>query len=164
MAIVIVSEYIDDKQNSTGFYWNSLIDLLSSEFTEVKVISTRKSIALYKKDNRNINFIAAPSFNFLEGNVFFKFLHESLVALIFLSLSIKHLKKEDILFCGTNPSFLFLLLGLLKMLKRFKWVTLVHDIFPENTIPAGILKKDSFTYNLLLKLSNISFQKNDEKV
>ena len=51
--------------------------------------------------------------------------------------------------CGTNPEFLFLIIAILKFFLRFRMLVLVHDVFPENTIAARILQKNSFVYLLL---------------
>lgn len=60
-------------------------------------------------------------------------------------------RKKDTVICGTNPEFLFLIIAMLKILLRFRMLVLVHDIFPENTISAQILQKNSFVY-VTLKL------------
>lgn len=45
----------------------------------------------------------------------------------------------------------------LKKIKAFKLELLVHDVFPENLVPIGLLKKDSYLYNLLLIVFNYCY-------
>ncbi|QOF81791.1 glycosyltransferase family 4 protein [Variovorax sp. 38R] len=58
-------------------------------------------------------------------------------------------QKGDIVFSGTNPETLLFVLALLRKLIRFRWYVLVHDVFPENLVPAGILKKESVYFRIL---------------
>ena len=163
MAIVIVSEYVDDRQNSTGFYWDKLIKLLFDEFSEIKVISTKKSISLYRGPNC-IELIGVPSFGEKETGPWLKKLAKILNSISLFIYCAIYLKKRDILFCGTNPNILYLLLGLLKPIKGYKCVTLVHDVFPENMIAARILKSNSLLYKFLRYLSNFSLSKSEEVI
>jgi glycosyltransferase involved in cell wall biosynthesis len=54
---------------------------------------------------------------------------------------------------------LILTTSLLKSLKGFKLDILIHDVFPENLSPAGIINKKSFGYNLLSKIYNNAYSK-----
>ncbi len=161
MAIVIVSEYVDDRQNSTGFYWDKFIKLLFEEFSEIKVISTKKSISLFRGP-KSIKLIAVPSFEEKKTGPWLKRLVKILNSIFLFTYCAIYLKKRDILFCGTNPNMLFLLLGLLKTIKGYKCVTLVHDVFPENMIAAKILKNNSTFYKFLRYISNFSLSKSEE--
>ena len=161
MAIVIVSEYVDDRQNSTGFYWDKFIKLLFEEFSEIKVISTKKSISLFRGP-KSIELIAVPSFEEKKTGPWLKRLVRILNSISLFIYCAIYLKKRDILFCGTNPNILYLLLGLLKTIKGYKCVTLVHDVFPENMIVAKILKDNSTFYKFLKYISNFSLSKSEE--
>jgi glycosyltransferase involved in cell wall biosynthesis len=43
---------------------------------------------------------------------------------------------------------LFLWLPILKKLFGFSWVLVVHDVFPDNLVPAGILNNNTFLYRV----------------
>ncbi len=57
-------------------------------------------------------------------------------------------KKGDEVFIVTNPAPLMVMVSALKRVKHFPLTILIHDVFPENTIPAGLFKSSS---NLLYK-------------
>ena len=89
--------------------------------------------------------------------------------LIFLTFKmgwhiITKVKKQDEVLLVTNPAFLVILVALLKKIKRFNLEILVHDIFPENLIPAGIIKKKTFKYTLINKIYNFSYRKADKLI
>ena len=47
----------------------------------------------------------------------------------------------------TNPAPLTLLMSRLRRRRRFEWTILVHDVFPENTVPAGLrIPKAAYRY------------------
>lgn len=54
------------------------------------------------------------------------------------SLAKSNIRKEDKVLMVTNPAPLILLMSRLKKKRGFEWHILVHDVFPENTKPAGV--------------------------
>ncbi len=41
-------------------------------------------------------------------------------------------KKDSIVFTGTTPILLLFVLFIIKKFLNFRWILLVHDVFPEN--------------------------------
>ncbi|WP_432208803.1 glycosyltransferase family 4 protein, partial [Acinetobacter variabilis] len=52
-------------------------------------------------------------------------------------------------------------MAILKIFKPFKWYLLVHDVFPQNLVPAGILKKNSIIFKFLNSIFNIVYMQAD---
>lgn len=81
-------------------------------------------------------------------------------------LSIKLLcrsRRGDKVMIATNPASLHPIVSLLKKMKGFELVVLTHDLFPENTIPAGIFKsKKSVLYGLLMRVYDQSYARADK--
>ncbi|TDH75628.1 glycosyltransferase family 4 protein, partial [Acinetobacter baumannii] len=65
---------------------------------------------------------------------------------------------------GTNPLFLLVLLAFLRVFIPFKWYLLVHDVFPENLVPAGILKKDSVLFKIMNFIFNRIYSRADHLI
>lgn len=79
-----------------------------------------------------------------------------------MSLSILfRIKKDDNVLITTNPAFLLITIAVLKKIKRFNLEILVHDVFPENIVAAGLFKEDNFKYNFLKKVFNWSYKRAD---
>lgn len=144
--IVIFSEYVHKEQNSTGYYWSQLIDMLGNKFDETILVSPD----IYK----NSNFFKK---NIVIHNTFRFYKTKSLSAIprIFSQLSqqlgffkylLKDTDKKTIVFTGTNPPLLLILIAVVKQFKNFKWVLLVHDVFPENFVPGGIISGNGIVY------------------
>lgn len=133
--IIIASEYVECDQNSTGYYWSRIISGLKAVGLNVIVLHPGSS-------NKYDSFHGNPGL----FNRLFKQFRISL----FLALQISHVARNKcILFTGTNPAILLFLMPILKKIFGFKWVLLVHDIFPDNLIAARILKKNNLLFKLL---------------
>ncbi|MEK5760781.1 glycosyltransferase WbuB, partial [Acinetobacter variabilis] len=78
-----------------------------------------------------------------KNNLFKRLLGQLQQTFGFFKILLKNLVKDKVVVSGTNPLFLLVLLAFLRVFIPFKWYLLVHDVFPENLVPAGILKKDS---------------------
>jgi glycosyltransferase involved in cell wall biosynthesis len=70
-------------------------------------------------------------------------------------------KNGDTVLFTTNPTFLVLILPFIKKSNGFKLEILVHDVFPENLVPAGFIKKDSYKYKLLNLVYSSSYNNLD---
>lgn len=74
----------------------------------------------------------------------------------------KEARAEDIVFSVTNPAPLLLSLSRLKKKRKFHFTLLVHDVFPENTIPAGLIKSHkNFAYRIAKKIFDNAYGKAD---
>lgn len=142
--LIIVSEYTHRDENTTGYLWNAAIKELEKEELNFKVI-TLKNV-----ENSKIK----------KWKVIRTFL-KILKAFYLCFLTIKTYKKGDIIFSGTNPEILILLIAFLRKFFGFRWLLLVHDVFPENLIPANILKTKSFSYKFLKILFDWAYRQVD---
>lgn len=70
-------------------------------------------------------------------------------------------KNGDTVLFTTNPTFLLLILPIVKNIKGFKLEILVHDVFPENLVPAGLIYKDGYKFKLLSWIYSNSYKNID---
>jgi glycosyltransferase involved in cell wall biosynthesis len=71
-------------------------------------------------------------------------------------------KRGDTIIAVTNPPFNILSMSLVKLFTSCNLVFLVHDVFPENLIPIGVMKKGNICYKILLKCFNWSYMRADK--
>ena len=75
--------------------------------------------------------------------------------ILFLSIRMgilmcKKISKDEIVILATSPAPLLILVRLIKYHKNIQLHILVHDVFPENTIPATVFKNNkNFTYRVV---------------
>ena len=130
--IWVVSEYTSAQQNSTGYFWEKAIDQLRADGMKVEVLTLKNAVENSRKKSILRRAIAKFSAAFK------------------LAWSVaRKARRGEIVFSGTNPETLLLLLALLKPILGFRWYVLVHDVFPENLIPAGILARKNLSYIVL---------------
>jgi len=61
-------------------------------------------------------------------------------------------RRTDTVFAVTNPAPLLVALAIIRRFRRFRLVFLVHDVFPENAVAAGIIRTDHFLYPLIRRV------------
>lgn len=61
-------------------------------------------------------------------------------------------RRGDTVFSVTNPASLIVALALARKLRRFNLVFLVHDVFPENAVAAGIIGRNNLLYPLIKRI------------
>lgn len=146
--IFLITEFYDSSQNTTGYLFGKLHEFLSKQKDIDLTLLTKKDEkvlnqpeALYVKglkfDKKSL--VSRASYELFIGSNFFKNCRQNI-------------KKDDMVFTGTTPILLLIIIHLLKKVIGFKWVLLVHDVFPENLVPAKIIKKENLGYKLLKRV------------
>ena len=113
-------------------------------------------------DNIFIHRVSLPQFD--KNN-----LTERIFKLLLLTFKMSffilfNVKKGDRVIQVTNPIFLILTTSFIKRMKGFNLEILVHDVYPENLVPAGLITKNSLKFNLISKLFNYSFKQADRLI
>jgi glycosyltransferase involved in cell wall biosynthesis len=144
VRIFIVSEYVQAHQNSTGYFWSRLIEALVAAGHEVCVLTLQRPVSAAVR-------VSVPRRALAKVLVAFK-----------LALQIfRQSRRGDTVLCGTNPELLLPLLAAMRALRGFRWHVLVHDVFPENLVPAGVLRAGSIPYRLLKGLMDRVYRRTD---
>ena len=142
--IFIVSEFIGAKQNSTGYYWSSIICGLAGKYNNVAVICPNLPQNVIDGDQVKIHYLRSVSMN--KNKLISRLLGQIIYALRFFSLLLSKPQKDDVICSGTNPALLLMLMPFVKKIKKVKWLLLVHDVFPENLVPAGLVDPNSMLF------------------
>lgn len=142
------------------------IAVKKNEQLDVSIISGPsgyESSYAYQKRNLNdriiIYRVKLPSLN---KNILIQRIFRLLLLTAKLSWNVlTKVKKDDTVLFTTNPTFLVLILPFVKRLKGFNLELLVHDVFPDNLVPAGLMKSDSRKFKLLSRVYSSSYKKVD---
>jgi len=151
----IISELFYPEQSSTSYILGEIAKKLELKY-DVRIIAGPK---IYDKNNIVSNSIDSKLEDLKIYRVWAPKLNKNKLVqrafrLIWISfgLFIKSgfkVKSGDRLLFVTNPNLLIILLAWLKKVKKISVVLLVHDVFPENTIPTHFI---SSSHNLKYKL------------
>lgn len=155
--LIVVSEFVSAKDNSTGYFWSSLIRKAANVFRETTVISPGEIDRL-----ENVKFVKISSKTYNKNSFISRLFFQLFQSLQFSLKIIRHAKTKDTLVVGTNPSILLIFLPILKKILGFNWILLVHDVIPENLVPAGIVKKDSFLFKVMSKYFSFVYSSPDK--
>ena len=160
--LFVVAEHVYEAQNSTGYFWSKLIEKLASTYGPTCVITMAESRSNCKKiSNQRVTYIELAGIKYNKNRLLTRFVGQARLVFGFVNAMRLNFKKGDVVFTGTNPALLLMLLPWVKMFIGFRWCLLVHDVFPENLVPAKILKKKSILYRLISRYSDWAYSKAD---
>lgn len=141
----IITELFPPDETSTSYILGEIANAMAKKY-QVKVICGPKVYDKRKKLDENNSFQLDSSIEILRADNTHldkntakgKILLFMLMSKQLFALAKANIRKEDKVLMVTNPAPLVLLMSWLKKKRGFELNVLVHDIFPENTKPAGV--------------------------
>lgn len=161
--ILVVIEYIGENGNSTAYYWSQIIKKLNVNYHVVLISPENKeSLNFSKLYNIDSRLVKVGEHN--KNSLISRFLGQIKQTKAFISEIKKEINNCQLVFTGTNPIITMVFLSFFKKIKKFKWLVLVHDIFPNNLVPAGFIKKGTFFYKILNYFSCLLYSSPDRLI
>ena len=153
--LYIITELFPPDETSTAFILGEIANVMVQNY-DVKVICGPEIYDKRKKVDPNNKFILNPQIEVthvkgvdLDKNTFFgKAMRFAVISRQLYKLAKNKIKEGDKVLLVTNPAPVVAFVSRLRKRRAFELNILVHDVFPENTIPAG-LKLTQFEYKLL---------------
>ena len=166
--LYIISELFPPDETSTAYILGEIANAFASKY-KVKVICGPEVYDKRRITNVKSSFMLNPSIEVcrVEGTGLDKNTAIGKAVNLFVmsrrlkTLSATKIKKGDKVLMVTNPAPLVLLMSRLKEKIGFELNVLVHDIFPENTIPAGVRIP---AYGFVKKLFDRAYSKADQLI
>ena len=150
----LVTEYYHSNQNTTGYLFHKL-------YIHLKKVYGSELCLIIKEDKNNDvidpESIIVKDLNLNKKSLIQRLFFELIISFRFFIKVLKNVKKQDLVFTGTTPIFLLVVIYFAKKMIGFKWVLLVHDVFPENLVAAKVLKKENFLYKVLKKIFDVFY-------
>lgn len=142
--IFLVSEFILPTQNTTGYLFDKLYKNLKQHYGDDLNLIVKQD-----KDHVIENAILVADVNLNKKKLVQRFIFELIISLSFLIKILCNVRKGDLVFTGTTPVFLLPIVYIAKKVKKFNWILLVHDVFPENLVAANVFTPKNLFYKLL---------------
>lgn len=142
--IFLISEYILPTQNTTGYLFHKLHKNLKQQYGDNLQIIVKED-PIHKIEDA----ILVADVNLNKKKLIQRLFFELVISFKFLIKILQHIGKGEVVFTGTTPIFLLPVIYIAKKIKKFKWILLVHDVFPENLIAAKVLKQNNIFYKIL---------------
>lgn len=141
----IVTELFPPDETSTSYILGQIANAMAKKY-QVKIICGPEIYDKRKKLDENNHFCLDKSIEVFRVNgadldkntTKGKALSFLLMSKRMISLVKQHVRKDDKVLMVTNPAPLVVLMSRLKKKVGFELNILVHDVFPENTKPAGL--------------------------
>ena len=166
----IISELFPPDETSTAFILGEIANVMARKY-EVKVICGPEIYDKRKKTDPNNKFVLDPQISVthvkgvdLDKNTFFgKAMRFAVISWQLYQTAKKSIKDGDKVLLVTNPAPVVAMVSKLRKKKNFELNILVHDVFPENTAPAG-LKLPKFAYNILKNIFDKAYSRADQLI
>lgn len=166
----IISELFPPDETSTAFILGEIANVMSQKY-DVKVICGPEIYDKRKKTDPQNKFVLNPKIVVirvkgldLDKNTFFgKSMRFAMISKQLYQNAKKCIKEGDNVLLVTNPAPVVALVSKLRKKKVFNLNVLVHDVFPENTAPAG-LKLPQFAYKLLKNIFDKAYSRADQLI
>ncbi|ENU22070.1 hypothetical protein F993_03345 [Acinetobacter proteolyticus] len=156
--VYLITEYYHSNQNTTGYLFGKLYEALNEQGDIDLTLIAKKDVNC--PEYRNAYYLNAKEPN--KNNLLKRFFYELSISFSFLIQILKTVKKDSTVFTGTTPIFLLFVLFFVKKLFNFRWILLVHDVFPENLVAANILRKDQILFKFSKKVFDRIYADADE--
>lgn len=164
----IVTELFYPDQTSTSY----ILSKIANKMVEKYNVTVFTDSSLYQEEevskdvlfeiSNDIEIVRIPSKKKDKNDLLQRFKKMTFVSARITKLLFEKTRKGEKVLVVTNPAPMLVLVSLIKWIRKINLTILVHDIFPENTIPAGIIKsKKSFLYKLLLHIFNRAYSNAD---
>lgn len=166
----IISELFPPDETSTAFILGEIANVMAKKY-EVKVICGPEIYDKRKKTDPNNKFVLDTQITVthikgvdLDKNTFFgKAMRFAVISRQLHTTAKKNIKEGDKVLLVTNPAPVVALISRLRRKRNFELNILVHDVFPENTKPAG-LKLPSWAYHFLKNLFDKAYSRADQLI
>ncbi len=164
----IITELFPPDETSTSYILGKIANSFVDKY-QVKVICGPKIYDKRKKidlDNSfqiddNIKILRVNETNIDKNSTKGKALSFILMSKRLISLAKQNVKKNDKVLLVTNPAPLIVLMSLLKKKIGFELNILIHDIFPENTVSAGMKLP---MYNIIKSVFDKAYSSADQLI
>lgn len=162
--VIIVTELFYPEESATAYVMTCIANYLAKNW-DVLVLAGPE---LYEGDKNRlaqnnefydsfrVKRVWAPSLN--KNNIFYRVVRVLILSIGLATGVFKISRSSDVVFAVTNPASLPVLLALIKRAKKFKFVLLVHDVFPENAVSVGLLKPTSKVFKLAKRVFDCAYK------
>lgn len=154
--VLVFAEYIGENHNSTAYYWSQIIKHLSDTYEVILVApENRHSVEFIEKYAISAYLVkhAKHNKNSLLSRLYGQ-IHQSARLMAVIR---RELKRSDLVFSGTNPILAMGAMSVLYKLHKCKWLVLVHDVFPNNLVPARIIRSGGMVYRIFTRFSRFLY-------
>ena len=160
--LVFFTEYYFPDDNSTSFYLTNIIRACAAAWPgSLRVFCAAENPGAEQLTGDNIRITRFKGGKLNKNSLVSRVMKFLLITAKFFCAALVQVRKGDTVFAVTNPAFLLVCLAFLRKCRKFRFVLLVYDIFPEVLIAGGLSSKGSLKYRLALRIFNWAYDAAD---
>lgn len=161
----IITELFYPDEVSTSYILTHIAKYLSSDFEVGVICGPNETGNQGEPLEEDIRVIRHNVFAWSKNNIILRLFRLIGLSIVLFVSAIKHIRTNDKVLIVTNPAPMLLLFSMVNMFRKCELTILVHDVFPENTIAAGLVKSpNSILYKLLKVLFDKAYAKADKLI
>lgn len=161
--IIFFSEFYAPAQNSTAFFVSRIISAVAEKYSgKIRVVCATELNGKEETphpDNMRITRLNPVFKN--KNHLVSRILRLLTITVKFAWYAFWGIRRKDTVFAVTNPAFMILFLAMLRRIRKFRFILLAYDIFPENTVAAGLCRGNSAKYKLSKRLFDWAYGQAD---
>ena len=144
----IVSELYYPEMTSTGYYITHIAEFLT-DHVDVRVICGKpnysaRGVRVDRNETRHgVEISRVPAFRLNKNILFFRLLNALSLSIGVFIKELISIRAGDSVVVVTTPPVLPFITALAALMKGASYMVLVHDVYPEQLIATGILKRGS---------------------
>ena len=162
--VTVVTDRLYPDENSTSYFITEITLAISNANKGNINVVCAKNLDGYDELPFLKNKITRLNDSKLDKNNYFSRIIRVLILAFKLSwYTLFSIKKKDKLFTYTLEP-LILLIAIIRKFKKFEYILLVYDVFPENLIAANLLKRKSLIYKIVKKIFDWAYNQTDHLI
>lgn len=166
----IISELFYPEETSTGYILTEIANKMTEKYN-VKVIcgpenydkKKMKDSCSSQKLSSDIELYRTSALNLNKDKLISRIIRFFVVSFKIYKLAKEKIQSGDKVMVVTNPPLLIKMIAHLKKNREFDFVLLVHDVFPENVLAAGI-KIPRVVYKIIKSVFDKGYAKADKLI
>jgi glycosyltransferase involved in cell wall biosynthesis len=162
----IVAETYYPERTSTGYFMTGIAEGLAAH-DDVRVVCSqptyaRRGVRAPRRETRNgVGIRRVRSTTFDKNRLPLRFINLVTITCALAWVLLTSLSRGDIVMVVTNPPTLPFLVRLVAWWRRARFVLIVHDVYPDAAIAAGLIRREALSARVMIAASSWLYGSSD---
>jgi glycosyltransferase involved in cell wall biosynthesis len=149
-----MSELYHPEETSTGYLMTTVAEHLAETFAVGVVCaqptySSRGTVAPRREIKAGVQITRIRSTRFNKDRLLRRIVNLVAISISTFVASLRRVRRDDVVLVVTNPPLLPVVMAVVAWVKRARLAIIVHDVYPDILIAAGVLRARSLTARII---------------
>jgi colanic acid biosynthesis glycosyl transferase WcaI len=165
----VISELYYPEETSTGYFLTGIAEGLARAFSVSVLCSqptySRRGARLARTElHEGVAIERCWSTTLDKDNLLFRAINAVTISVSIALTALRRVRAGDVVLVVTNPPLLPFLTALVCRIRRARLVLIVHDVYPDVLVAAGMMRRGSFSYRVGQRLARWLYRRCDRVV